>query len=646
MSDQALLRSSGIMAAGTAVSRVLGLVRTMMMVGLLGVSGALAADTFATANTVPNNIYNLIAGGLLNAILVPQIVRASRDSDGGQAFLDRLLTLALAGMAIVTALVTVCAPLVPVVFGPGAKWDADTRALAVAFAFWCLPQVFFYGLYTVLGQVLNAQGRFGAYMWAPVVNNIIGIAGLVVMFQWIGGYERGTRVHPPSSWTSGQVAVLAGSATLGVVAQALILLWPLWRAGFRYRPRLGLRGVGLGSAGRVAGWTFAAALLGQLGYVVTARTVNGASADGGPGQNAYGPGFLLFILPHSLVTVSLVTALFTRMSRAAQDDDRAAVRQDLSVGLRLTAVASVLALAVVAALASDLTGVLFWNNEPAETEAIASVVVAMMLGLAPFSAQYLFQRVYYAYGDARTPFLVQIPVVGTIALTSYLAGARLAPGDVVVGVGAGMSVAYVLGAVLSALGLARRLGGIDGARVRRTYLRLLIAGVPAVVAGRLTSRFVHSVTDPGRAANLIGLVVGGVVVTLLYLACCRLMRVSEVEELAAPLLSRLPVGIRSGGRGTGPRHRAGPPSRPPRGIQYSGLADTSTWSGFEDPTPSAVLQVVSPAPGRSGLVDLGLVDPVDHHADPDVDPAADSRIGSRVQPARRSTSRHRRPPSG
>ena len=134
MSDQALLRSSAVMAAGTFVSRLLGFVRAILLAGLLGVSGALAFDTFATANTVPNNVYNLIAGGLLNAVLVPQIARAAQHDDGGQAFLDRLLTIALVALAAVTVLVVALAPLVPVVFGTD-KWDAQTTALAVAFAF-------------------------------------------------------------------------------------------------------------------------------------------------------------------------------------------------------------------------------------------------------------------------------------------------------------------------------------------------------------------------------------------------------------------------------------------------------------------------------------------------------------------------------
>ncbi len=550
MSDPTLLRSSAVMAAGTFVSRLLGFVRAIALTGLLGVTAALANDTFATANTVPNQVYNLIAGGLLNAVLVPQITRASRHEDGGQAFLDRLLTVALVALAAVTVLVVAFAPLVPVVLNDG-SWDAPTRALAVAFAFWCLPQVFFYGLYTVLGQVLNARGRFGAYMWAPVLNNVVAIGGIVAMYVWIGGYDRVSNPHPPSTWTPGQIALLGGTATLGVVLQALVLLAPLRSIGFRYRPRFGWRGVGLGSAGRVAGWTFAAALVGQLAFVVTTRSVTGASSDGGPGQGAYGNAYLLFVLPHSLVTVSLVTALFTRMSRSAADGDTRAVRRDLSLGLRLTGVATVLATAGLLALGPDLTSTLFAANSLAESRAIGYAVMAMSLGLVAFSAQYLFQRAFYAYSDARTPFLVQLPVAAVIAGGSWLSAQALSPQHVVVGIGLGMAAGYTVGALLSAGLLRRRLAGLDGAHVLRTYVRLALAGAGAGLVGWGVSLGSHALLA-GRAASVLALVVGGAAVLVVFAALCRRLHVRELDEVAGPLLRRLPARLRpQGGGGPG-----------------------------------------------------------------------------------------------
>jgi putative peptidoglycan lipid II flippase len=535
VTEQSLVRSSAVMASGTLVSRILGVVRASMLTALLGVSGALAYDAFSTANTVPTTIYNLVAGGLLNAVLVPQIVRAAQHEDGGEDFLNRLLTLALVGLVGVTVLVVALSPLVPVIFTTS-RWDSHAVALCVAFAFWCMPQVFFYGVYTMLGQVLNARGNFGPYMWAPVANNVVAIAGIVVLLFMVG--PAGHHPRAPQDWTSGQIAILGGTATLGVVVQAAVLLWPLHRLGVRYRPRFGWRGVGLGSAGRVAGWTFFAALVGQLGFIVTSRVVTSAVAQGGPGKGAYDNAFLLFMLPHSLITVSLVTALFTRMSRAAAAGRTDEVRHDVSLGLRLTGVATVLATAAVLVLGPDMASTLFAGNTLRDTNAIAYTTMAMILGVVPFSAQYLLQRAFYAYEDARTPFLIQLPVIATGAIGAVVALHTLSPRWIVVGVGVGLSVGYALGSVLSFLVLRRRIEGVEGRVVLRTYVRLVIAAALAAAPALVVTRGLHHLLGSGKAVGLLSLAAGGVVMLLVYVIACRRMRVAELEELIRPFTGR------------------------------------------------------------------------------------------------------------
>ena len=206
MSD-GLGRSSALMASGTMVSRVLGLIRASQLAAIVGLTG-LTADAFSVANTLPNNFYLLLAGGILNAILVPQIVKASGHADGGEDFVNRLLTLALILMAAATMLITATAPLWVRVFSD--TQDDQSRGLAVAFAFLCLPQIFFYGLYTLLGQVLNARGHFAAYMWAPVVANVVALAGLLI-FRF-ADLPLGA---PPGQWNSGMIWIPV-PATLGI----------------------------------------------------------------------------------------------------------------------------------------------------------------------------------------------------------------------------------------------------------------------------------------------------------------------------------------------------------------------------------------------------------------------------------------------
>ncbi len=277
MSDSSLARSSAVMALGTVASRLLGFVRTSTLTAVVGIG--LAADTFDVANTLPNQFYLLLAGGVLNAVLVPQITKAASHDDGGHEFVNRLLTISFAIIAAATVVVTMLAPFLVRLFSQG--WDDEALGLATAFAFICLPQVLLYGLYTLLGQVLNARGHFAAYMWAPAAANLVAIAGLVV-FRFAFGTEISV-----GEWTGPMIWLLAGTATLGVAAQAAVLVVPLRRSGFRYRPVWGIRGSGLGSASRVALWTFAAIGVSQLGFIVTSKVMTRAgTCSTGPTRSA------------------------------------------------------------------------------------------------------------------------------------------------------------------------------------------------------------------------------------------------------------------------------------------------------------------------------------------------------------------------
>ncbi|WP_205707151.1 murein biosynthesis integral membrane protein MurJ [Kineococcus vitellinus] len=539
-----LARSSALMASGTLVSRVLGFVRVALLaVAVGGTSAGVGGQVFDVANKAPNNFYILVAGGVLNAVLVPQIVRAFRLPDGGREFVDRLITLALLVMGAATVVITLAAPLVVRLYSE--SWPREWLVLGAAMAFWCLPQVFFYGLYTVLGQVLNARGSFGPYMWAPVVNNVVAIAGVAV---FIGLFPDGELLEA-DAWTPAMVALLAGTATAGVALQALVLLWPLHRVGFRYRPRLGFRGIGLRSAGRVAGWTFAGVLVGQLAFVPTSKVMtsaghalNEAGVVGASG-NSYSYAYLLFMLPHSLVAVSLVTALFTRISRSAVGGDVAAVRRDFSSGARTVAVAGALATCAFVALGPALAGAMFPSGHP-----IGQVLVAMALGLVPFSVTYLAQRVFYAYEDARTPFLVQVAVAVVATVANVVVWLAVDPRWQVVAIGAAMSAANVVGCVLALALLRRRLRaldgrGVDGHRLLRTLVRLLVISAITTAAGLLASRGGRLLGE-GRLVDVAVLVGGGLLVLTVFVLLCRLMRVRELEELATPLLRRLPLPSR------------------------------------------------------------------------------------------------------
>lgn len=535
--EASLARSSAGMAAGTITSRLLGMVRTSMLAGVVGLV-ILPADAFDVANTLPNQFYLLLAGGVLNAVLVPQIAKAASHDDGGHVFVNRLLTLSLALMALATVVVTAAAPLLIRLYS-SPRWTDETRSLATAFALICLPQIFFYGLYTLLGQVLNARSQFAAYMWAPALMNVVALGGLV-WFR-LAGFPLEAGV---GQWTMPMIWLLAGSSTLGVVAQAVVLLIPLHRSGFRYRPVWGFRGVGLRSASRVAMWTFAAVAVSQLGFAITSQVLTRATQlakeqhlAGAAGKAAYSNAFLLFMLPHSLITVSLVTALFTRLAKAVQAGRTADVVADLGRGLRMPAVFLVPGTFVGLLLGPLAVQTVFLENSRSDTAAVAHVMMAMLLGIVPFGWLYLVQRVYYAYEDARTPFYLQLVVTG-LATGFNLLGAVVSPAQTGVVVGLGQTASNVAAALLGFVLLRRRLGRLRLRDTARTYVRLVIASLAATAACWALKTALLGLLGRGVLGGVLVLVVTGTVFFVIVFVLAHLMRVREVDELVGPILRR------------------------------------------------------------------------------------------------------------
>jgi putative peptidoglycan lipid II flippase len=530
-----LLRISTVMAVGTTASRALGFVRSAAIAAALGVK--LTADTFTVANTVPNILYILLAGGVLNAVFVPQLVRAMKNPDGGQGYTDRLLTLAGLVLLGVTIAATALAPLLMALY-TGSNYTHADVAVATAFAFWCLPQIFFYGIYTLVGQVLNARGSFGPMMWAPIVNNIVAIAGALM---FIALYT----INPqdPSSLSDRGIALLGASATLGVALQALVLVPVLRRTGFRYRPRFDFRGYGLGKAGDLAKWTLLFVLVNQLAYLVIVNlATNAATSHNGEdfGLTVYSNAYLIFILPHSILTVSVVTGLLPRMSRAVADGRLGALRDDLSTGWRLTAVGTVFVAALFVALGPDLTGVLFAaNNKPVDARFIGTVTAAFALGLPAFSAQYVALRGFYAQEDTRTPFLIQVVIAATNVVLALAAYALLPDRLALVGLALAYVGTYVVGLVLSTAVLRRRLGGLDGPRVTRTVVRLVVAVVPGAIAAWGFSRAITGWLGEGIVGSAVALGSGGVVILLGFLTIGQALHIDELATVRATVRGRL-----------------------------------------------------------------------------------------------------------
>jgi putative peptidoglycan lipid II flippase len=527
----ALVRNSAVMAAGTVVSRVLGFARSAVVAAALGT--ALTASTFTVANTVPNIIYILLAGGVLNAVFVPQLVRAMKEgAERSRAYTDGLLTVAGVLLLFITVAATAAAPLVVGAY-TGGTLAPDDRTVATLFAFWCLPQIFFYGLYTMLGQVLTARGSFGPMMWAPIVNNLVAIVtGLAFIARFTVADDE------PSSLSTVAIAFLGAGTTLGVALQAVVLVPVLRRTGFGWRPRFRLRGLGLRRAGDLARWTFLFVLVNQLAYLVIVNLGVRADVEAkgvlgyGVGYAAYANAYLVFLLPHSIITVSVVTGLLPQLSRDAADGRADAVRDQLSWAWRLTAVAVVPAAAALVALGTDVTGVVFSGAGAPDARHVGLILGALALGLPAFSAQYIALRGFYAYEDTRTPFLLQVGIASTNVALALAAYSVLPLRLKMVGVAAAYALTYAAGLALSTAVLRRRVGDLDGATVVRTYARLMLVAAAAGGAAWTVAWLVGRWLGDGLAGSAASLAGGGAVLLSVYVLGARLLRVGIITRAA------------------------------------------------------------------------------------------------------------------
>ncbi|WP_402463771.1 murein biosynthesis integral membrane protein MurJ [Isoptericola aurantiacus] len=538
-------RSSLAMSLGTAASRASGLVRTMLLVACVGSIGTVA-DAFDIANKLPNMLFALISAGVLQSVLVPQILK-SMQAHNARERLDKLLTLSGLGLLSGTIVLVAAAPLVVTLLTLSEPAGAEARELAIVFAYWCLPQVFFYGLYTLLGQVLSAHGRFAAYGWAPVANNVVSLLGFGA-FILLFGHAPADGITDLSGWTTAQTLLLAGTATLGIAAQALLLIMPLRRAGFRWGFRLGLRGIGLRSAGKVVGWTLGAVALEQVGVVFLTNVLFAAGQSGGDdgataaGNFAYTNAMSIYLLPHSLVVVSIVTVLFPRMSAAVNSGDLPGVRRDMSLGLRSAGVFSVFSATALVVLAFPLTKALIPTASEVGVEAIAPILRAMAIGTIALGATVLVRRMYFAFEDGRSVFVIQIIATVSLVAALWLATVALPVTAWAVAAGGAFALSTWISLLLRVRGMSRKLQGMDGPRVLSLYGRAALA---AAVAGGLGWLIVH-LTDTTAGSSWLAAVLvtaaAGVVMGAAYLAMLKLLRVRELDDALAPILRRLGRG--------------------------------------------------------------------------------------------------------
>ncbi|MEQ6900871.1 murein biosynthesis integral membrane protein MurJ [Nocardioides sp. YIM 152588] len=552
--QRAILTNSAVMAAGTVVSRFSGFIRSTLLAAALGIG--LHADIFTIANTLPNMLYILLAGGVFNAVLVPQLVRSMKnDADAGAAYVDRVITLAALFLGTVTVVLVAAAPQVMDIM-LNSRYDdpalAEQRQSAIDFARYCLPQVFFYGMFVLVGQVLNARGRFGPMMWAPIANNVISVA---VLITYLIAFGPASAAQQSAAFTPGQEALLGIGSTAGIAAQFLILVPYLWAAGVRYRPRFDFRGVGLRQTFRLGMWTVLFVVVNQLAYVVVVRLASGgtAAATDGTGITIYTNAMLVVMVPHSIITVSLATAILPRLSASAANQDMPALASTLGTTMRTALAVIVPFAALLPAIALPLAQVIWGHGATADTYDRLELPLALFgSGVVLFTIHYLVLRGFYALERNKLVFWVQCVIAGTNIATAIALVGLVDPGYTTPALILAYTAAYGVGATLSSLLLVRllRRGGLAAGGAGRWlgFAGRLAVGAAGVVVVSVLLRILvvdvveAFVADPGwiLAAVEVAVVTAGT--AGFFLGAARVLGLSEVTSVVGLVLARVRRG--------------------------------------------------------------------------------------------------------
>jgi putative peptidoglycan lipid II flippase len=458
------------------------------------------------------------------------------DADQGKQFTDQLLTLVgivLIGIVLITVLV---AGLIVHLYATK-LWSPEEFNVATMFARWCLPQIFFYGLYTLAAQILNSRNSFSLPMYAPIINNVIVIATAAIFVSAMSA------VPTADSVTASQINLLGFGTTLGVMAQALILIPALKKSGYSFRPNFQFRNVGNGKVGNLAKWTIGFVLVNQITFLLVSNltTLANVLVSGDPnavavGFTSYQKGQLMMMLPHSIITVSIITALLPRLSRQAHDKDLSAFGGELSASLRLVA-ALIIPSAVLLLAAGPWIGSLLYGygaSSTAQGAALGGVASMFAIGLPAFSLFYVLLRSYYAQENTKTPFLINLGFNGLHIVIGFTLFSVMPQGLQVAGLALGYSISYVITCALTWSRVGKRVPEIW----KQGHLRLIVRVTAASVLAAAVSYLLVRVTITNQAdmsALRVGLAIGIFTVSfsLIYLGLAKLFRISEVSTVLA-----------------------------------------------------------------------------------------------------------------
>ena len=537
------------MAVATLVSRITGFIRIVLLAAILG---AALSSAFSVANQLPNLVAALVLEATFTAIFVPVLARAERDDpDGGTAFVRRLVTLATALLLVATVVSVIAAPLlVRLMLGSDPQVN---RSLTTAFAYLLLPQVIFYGLSSVFMAILNTRNVFGPPAWAPVVNNIVAIATLVLYLVVPGELS-----VDPVEMGNAKLLVLGIGTTLGVFAQTAVLLVAIRKERVSLRPLWGLDDR-LRRFGGMAAAMVLYVLISQVGLIVGNQIASAAAASG---PAIYNYTWLVLMLPFGMIGVTVLTVVMPRLSRNAAANDTRAVLADLSLATRLTMVTLIPIVAFMTVAGPAIGSALFAYGNFGDVDAgyLGMAITLSAFTLIPYALVLLQLRVFYAREQPWTPIVVII-VITTVKIAASLAAPHLTDDrELVAGyLGLANGIGFLAGAMVGYILLRANLNPPGGRLIRLEVIRTvlvataasLIAGLIAHVVDQLLG--LESLTEHGGGGSMLRLLVLGLIM-LPIIGCVMLAaRVPDAQAALAAVQRRL---------GRAPKV-AGPPVPPP-----------------------------------------------------------------------------------
>lgn len=543
-------RNSVIMASGTAASRITGQIRTILLAAALGTTG-LAANAYQAGSMIPQLIYTLVSGGIFNAVLVPQIVR-TLEKKNAEERLNKLITFAIGLLLTVTILMAAATPVLTTLYAGGSQ---EMQTLTCAFTLWCMPQIFFYGLYTVLGQVLAAKGRFAMYAWSSVAANIISCLGFGVFIFIFGKANR----EPLSFWNENTLLLTAGFWTLGVAAQALVLFWPLMKSGIHYRPSFGIRDIGLRSMGPVAAWSMGIVVVTQIVVMITTHITTsvpfvaeqrlGLDQFEVAGNATYQNAYTMFLLPYSLVAVSVATAIFPKISLAIANHDLNDARKDLSEALRHVSLIMCFFTVVFIVIPTPISLALIPSISLQEANLMAAPLTMLAFGLPLTSSYLIIQRTFFAFEDGKSPFIFAFAQLFTEIIAFVSCVNLLPPTCWVTALGACVSISYFLTFPSLVHMLRNRFNkDLDEKRLITTHVKIVASALISIFIGlvvrepllqvfTINSPHLHGVLRWLNA--LLVCAITTIIIAIIYLAVLLLLKTSELIDLSSPIISKL-----------------------------------------------------------------------------------------------------------